>query len=207
MTLTEIKSATEEFLTKNNILINENLPLIEPIEEVNPLDVKTIAKKLCSLTYLIGLGYNATQKEIKDLLVQYNLENELSRYEKKLISSKKLSEQDKINCTWLDEAAQALAWTINLVELNNFTHCDDDLADKIPFEQSPDEFIENATLKSIEEIQMMVDQLYRLHWYAKHCRLEVKECFYSESIIRERRRAIDWVYGIEKNWDEVPTDT
>lgn len=206
MTTAKIKSSTEKFLKKNKIPINKKLPLIEDIEEVNPLNSNIIAKKLCALSYIIGLGYDAPPNEMKALIDQYRLDEVLSDYEKTLLNSKKLSKQDKINCTWLDEAAQALAWSLSMVKLDNFTHCDDDLADKIPFKSSPDEFIETAQVRPIDEIQMMVDQLYRMHWYAKYCRNEDKECPYSESIIRERRRALDWVYGVEINWDEVPSD-
>lgn len=109
--------------------------------------------------------------------------------------------------TWLSEAAQSLAWCLGLVELDHFKHCDDDLAEKIPFKVDPSEFISNSRLRPIAEIQQQVDLLYRLHWYARNCRLTGSECELSESIISERRKAIDWAYGVEKDWDEVPADT
>jgi len=46
-----------------------------------------------------------------------------------------------------------------------------------------------------------------VYWYAKDCGLVGKECKLSEGIISERRKAIDWVYGVEEDWDEVPQDT
>jgi hypothetical protein len=46
-----------------------------------------------------------------------------------------------------------------------------------------------------------------MHWYARNCRLIGKECNFSEGIVSERRKAIDWVYGVEENWDEIPMDT
>jgi hypothetical protein len=29
----------------------------------------------------------------------------------------------------------------------------------------------------------------------------------SEEVLRERRKALDWVIGVEADWDEVPSDT
>jgi len=207
MSLDELKQNTEKFLSSQKVGINEHLPLIEGLSEVTPLDAKTVSKKLCSLTYIIGLGYGAKQTELIDFLTKYNLFDAVSANEKKLLFSETLSEQGKINCTWLTESAQALAWCLRLVELDNFTHCDDDLIEKIPMQEDPEEFINSSELRPIIEIQAMSDQLYRLHWFAVNCRKKSTDCFYSESIIRERRRAIDWVYGTDTNWDEVPTDT
>jgi uncharacterized protein DUF4272 len=207
MTLEKLKQQTEEFLSAKNVGINISLPLIEDLSEVTPQDAKTIAKRLCSLTYVIGMGYGAEQTKLIDYLTKYNLLDAVSDYERKLLFSEVLSEQGKIDCTWLTEASQVLAWSLKLVELDNFVHCDDDLIEKIPLQEDPSEFINSSELRPIIEIQAMVDQLYRLHWFAINCKTTSKDCFYSESIIRERRRAIDWIYGIEPNWDEVPSDT
>ncbi len=109
--------------------------------------------------------------------------------------------------SWQTECAQALAWCIGLVELDHFQHCDDDLAQKVPFKTDPSDFIRSAKLRPIAEIQDQSDLLYSMHWYATNCRHPGRDCDLSESIISERRKAIDWVYGVEEDWDEVPMDT
>ena len=69
------------------------------------------------------------------------------------------------------------------------------------------EFIQKAEIRPITEIQEQSDLLYRMHWYARNSSLTGKECELSEGIVSERRRAIDWAYGVEEDWDGVPMDT
>jgi hypothetical protein len=180
--------------------------LIE-LGEVHPRSANDVASRVCAIAYVIGMGFGANRAELIDYLKKFNLLKYVSNYEKSLLEADDISEQDKTNMEWLSESAQALAWSIGLVELNHFKHCDDDLASKIPFKDDPAEFIKSAQLRPIEEIQEQSDLLYRMHWYTRNCRLEGKECALSESIILERRKAIDWVYGVEQDWDKVPLDT
>ena len=207
MELGQIKQNNESYLASVGIKVPSHLPQIEELEEVKPRTAQEVASRLSAIAYVIGLGFGAKGEELKSYLEEFKLMNYVSDYELTLLNSDEISDQDKINMTWLSESAQALAWTIGLVELNNFTHCDDDLATKIPFKQNPVEFINNAKLRPISEIQEQADLLYRMHWYTRECQLTGKECELSNGIIMERRKAIDWVYGVEEDWDEVPMDT
>jgi len=203
----ELKTRTTEFLSSVGIEVPEHLPQIEGLDEVKSRTAQEIASRLSALAYVIGLGFDAKSKDLMEQLQKYDLMPFVSEYEKGLLSQEILGEQDKINMSWLTECAQALAWCIGLVELDHFQHCDDDLAEKIPFKTDPADFIQTAKLRSIAEIQEQSDLLYRMHWYAKNCGLTGQDCELSEGIVSERRRAIDWAYGVEEDWDEVPMDT
>ncbi len=203
----ELKNRNTEYLNSIGIDVPEHLPQIEDLDEVNPRTAKDIAGRLCAMAYVIGLGFDAKGKELLELLTKYNLMPYVSRYERELLDQNLVKEQDKINMSWLTECAQSLAWCIGLVNLDHFKHCDDDLAQKIPFKTDTDRFIREAKLRPISEIQEQSDLLYRIHWYARNCVLTGKECELSEGIISERRKAMDWAYGIEEDWDEVPLDT
>ncbi len=203
----DLKSENTKYLASLGIEIPDHLPVVEDLDQVTPRSAKDIASRLSAIAYVIGLGFGADSKELSNYLAEYNLMPFVSGYEKRLLESDSIQEQDEINMTWLSEAAQSLAWCLGLVGLDHFKHCDDDLAEKIPFKVDPGEFITNSSLRPVAEIQQQVDLLYRLHWYAKNCRLTGIECELSESIISERRKAIDWAYGVEEDWDEVPADT
>jgi len=203
----EVKNKNTEYLSSIGIEVPEHLPQIESINEVKPRTAQDIAGRLSALAYVIGLGFDAKGKDLLEHLGQYNLMSYVSEYEKGLLRQEAIGEQDKINMSWLTESAQALAWCIGLAKLDHSTHCDDDLAQKIPFKAEPKEFIQKAKLRPIAEIQEQSDLLYRMHWYAKKCGLTGQECELSEGIVSERRKAIDWAYGVEKDWDEVPMDT
>ena len=203
----EIKKKNTKYLSSIGIEVPSHLPQIESLDEVNPRSAQDIASRLSALAYVIGLGFGAKSNELVEYLDKYELMPYVSNYEKGLLQQDIINDQDKINMSWLTECAQALAWCIGLVNLDHFKHCDDDLAQKIPFKTDPGEFIARAKLRPIKEIQEESDLLYRLHWYARDCGLTGRECKLSEGIISERRKAIDWAYGVEEDWDEVPMDT
>ena len=202
-----IKEKNTKYLASLQIEVPDHLPIIESLEEVNPRSPSDIASRLCALAYVIGLGFGAKGSDLMEYLEKYNLIPFVSNYEKDLLSTDTIEEQDKLNMTWLTECAQSLAWCIGLVELDHFKHCDDDLAEKIPFKENPAEFISKAECRPIEQIQEQADLLYRMHWYVRNYSLTDKECALSQSIVSERRKAIDWAYGVEEEWDEVPMDT
>lgn len=207
MSMKQIKNKNTEYLSSIGIDLPDHLPQIESLDEVKPRTAKDIAYRLCALAYVIGLGFDAKGKDLLEQLNKFSLIPYVSGYEKGLLNQDIIGEQDKTNMSWLTECAQALAWCIDLVDIDHFSHCDDDLAQKIPFKADPQEFIQNAQLRPISEIQEQSDLLYRMHWYARNCGLTGKDCELSESIVSERRKAIDWAYGVEEDWDEIPMDT
>jgi Domain of unknown function (DUF4272) len=177
------------------------------MDEVTPRSAQDVAGRLSALAYVIGLGFGAKGSDLSEQLQKYDLLPFVSEREKALLSEEVIDDQDKVDMSWQTECAQSLAWCIGLVELDHFQHCDDDLAQKIPFKTDPSDFIRSAKLRPIAEIQEQADLLYRMHWYARNCRLAGRDCDLSESLISERRKAIDWIYGVEEDWDEVPMDT
>lgn len=207
MSMEELKTRTTGYLASVGIEVPSHLPTIEGMDEVAPRSAEEVAGRLSALAYVIGLGFGAKGSDLWEQLQKYDLGSFVSEREKNLLSEEVIGEQDKVDMSWQTECAQALAWCIGLVELDHFQHCDDDLAQQIPFKTDPSNFIRSAKLRPIAEIQEQSDLLYRMHWYARNCRLTGQDCDINESIISERRKAIDWAYGVEEDWDEVPMDT
>jgi hypothetical protein len=207
MDLEWLKQKNTKFLASVWIDVPDHLPTIETLDEVNPRNASEVASRLCAIAYVIGLGFGARGRDLESSLEEYGLMGSVSNHERQLLAATRISKQEKINATWLSECAQVLAWAIGLVDLDHFKPCDDDLASKVPFRQSPRDFIARAMLRPIPEIQVQADLLYRMHWYTRNCRLVGKTSLLSGGIISERRRAIDWVYGVEEDWDEIPMDT
>jgi uncharacterized protein DUF4272 len=204
MSLEEIKLKTMNHLSSISIEVPDHLPLIEDLNEVNPQTTQSIASRLLAILYVMGLGYEADRKYILDLLNTYNLMPHISSYENSLLRKAVLSEQDQVNMTWLDESAHALAWCLGLLELDPSVPCDlDYLMEITPFNKSPEDFLAKVKIRPIRDIQEQSDLLYRLHWYAKNN----ADSKISKSIIYERRKAIDWAYGVEEDWDNIPMDT
>jgi len=207
MDLNKIKLETEQYLKRAGLKPNPNLPLIEGLDEVTPRSAKDVATRMFAMSNLIGIGYGAKRSKIKKDLKKFQLWSFVTPSERKDLNSFRVNEKTKIEYQWLCECCQALAWCLNIVEMNPFERCKPDLSDKIPPKVDPTKLISRATLKPISDIQKQVDLLYRIHWHAKlKARHEgVKNLNYN--VILERRRAIDWVYGVIQNWDEISLDT
>ncbi len=131
-----------------------------------------------------------------------------SRNERNLLGRINPTEQDKIDAEWMAESVQGLAWCMGLVELDPFRGCDDNLASHLPKPFSdPSAFIDTARLKPFEEIYQQADLHYRLHWAARSAKLRGEQTAVREDWILERRKSLDWVIGVEGDWDKISLDT
>lgn len=207
MGLAEIKKENEKYLRGVGVLVNEHLPFIEDLDAVQPQDAQTVARRLCALGYIIRAAYGMPLAEVHEWIERLGLRQVLGSAERDILQAEELSEQQKINFGWLAEGAQVLAWSLGLVEMDHFRQCNDDLAEKAPFRADISSFVGGAKLLPLAAIQRQADLLYRMHWAVVECRMSGRDCPLHEGLIRERRRAIDWVYGVCEDWDEVALDT
>ena len=208
MTPDAAKASSESFLREHGIEINPNLPIIETLDELTPQTAQAVATRGAILSYIIGFAFGGTGEQMKPALVEYGLLDALSANELNLVNSDAVSDQDKIDCEWLTECAQSLAYCLGLADLDPFRSCDDDLASNFPDPfTDPKPFIESATLRPFDDIYAQADLHYRIHWAARNSRLTGAACPIKEGFIRERRKPLDWIIGVENDWDEIPMDT
>jgi hypothetical protein len=208
MTPEAVKAASHQFLRDHGIAINESLPCLEDRDDLDPQDALAVARRCVVLNYVIGTAFSADPLELNQYLTEIGLIDYASSREKELFRRAQHSEQEKINSGRLVECVQCLAWCMGLVELDPFKGCDNNLASHFPGPFiDPSDFINHARLRPFEEIYQQADLHYRMHWAARNARLKGTACAVSEELIMERRRALDWVLGVEDDWDEVPSDT
>jgi len=208
MTSALAKTTSHEFLRRHSAEINEALPLIEGIDELHPQDACSVATRIIVLNHVIGIGFGGDASRLTACLKELGLFEHASAKEQELLSRSEHSQQEKVDATWLTECVQSLAWCLGLVDLDPFRRCDDDLASHFPPPFSdPGRFISEATLRPLDEIYQQVDLHYRLHWAARNARFVGRRSAVDEGLISERRKALDWVIGVEADWDEVPLDT
>lgn len=208
MTPALAKSISHEFLRRHCIEVNETLPLLEPVEVLQPQGARSVAIRCIVLSHVIGIGFGADIGRLKASLEEFALFEYASAREQGLLSRSEHSQQEKVNATWLIECVQSLAWCLGLVELDPFRRCDDNLASHFPRPfADPRRFISEATLRPLNEIYQQVDLHYRLHWAARNARLMKRPSTVEEGMISERRKALEWVIGPEQDWDEIPLDT
>lgn len=186
----------------------DHLPTLDSVSGLAPQSAQAVARRCSVLTHVIMIGYNVKTSVSAEAVRKFGLMSFASAHERDLLARKNLAKQDKIDATWLTECMQSFAWCLRLADLNHFNHCDDDLARVFPEPSTdPSTFINSAVLRTFDEIYRQADIHYRLHWAARHPKGTGAEFRISESMIRERRRALDWVIGVESDWDEVPSET
>ena len=186
----------------------EHLPVLAQLEELAPQSAQNVARRCIIIIHVMGIGFGGSATELYEAVSRCGLLPFASTEEIRLLTSETHTEQERINATWLTECMQSFAWSLGLAELDCFKPCDDDLASRFPEPYTdPSNFIEAATLRSFDEIYAMADLHYRLHWAARQTRLMAGSFPLSEGFVRERRKALDWVIGVESDWDEVPSDT
>ena len=88
----KLKLKSHIFLKKHSIPINESLPLIETIEELNPQNSKSVAQRIVVLNHVIGVGFNADSKKWRNALIEFDLFKFASVKEKELLSKEKHSD-------------------------------------------------------------------------------------------------------------------
>lgn len=203
----DAKSKSEAFLKARGIRVNESLPFIEAPEELRPVSAQEVARRSLVLGYMIGIGYRQTGSRLKAQVEKWGLYQSTSETERALLEKKEYSEQEIVDATWLTECVQSLAWGLGMAELDHFRRCDDDLGPKFPIMSDPSGFIAAARMRKFEEIYFQSDLLYRLHWASRDDRMHGRAVMLDEGLIRERRKAMDWMLGVEPDWDEVPSDT
>ena len=203
-----VRAANIEILRSWDVPTIDHLPTLEEESDLSPPAAIDVARRCVVLNHVIGIGFGGHAPTLAEALYRWGLMPYTSDRERDLFSRSEHTDQEKINATWQVECVQSFAWCLGLADMKVFEGCDDDLSSKFPGPfVDPRPFIESARLRPFEEIYRQADLHYRIHWAARSARLNGTEFIVPEGLVGERRKALDWVVGVESDWDEVPGDT
>ncbi len=173
-----------------------------------------VARRVAVLGNLFFKTFDFNNESYVKFLKEKGLWKDASPAEKSFFSHSTPSENDIYLAAWRAEAAWVLLWALNQVpELGSpETRCDMTfLAKTILFiNMSPDDFIENAVLRPVEEIVEAAHDIYHAHWAARDRDLRgvTKYGDLSTDVLDERHHAINWLICFnDDDWDNVITDT
>lgn len=200
----------KHLIEEQNLIYNENLPKLDFIKDVRPKE--EVVNRINVLHVLYTIGTDESEEcfnFFREKLIKENWIVYLSEVEKKTIFKTKLNEYDLLNFSWKKEAMLALMWSINLPRINLLGIKEtqvSDYYDLLPPEITMNQFYESAQLKGVNEIVGFLDYYYCIHSSIRN-RDKRKKISREQSIIIERRRALEWLTNLELDWDSISLDT
>jgi len=173
---------------------------------------KEVAKRCLVLYGVLAVSHREPREKVVSWLKRENLWDVASFKERLFLENELSSEWETINVTWRAEALWVLLWTLGKIEdLGTAnTLCDPSQFHSI-FQQcdkSTVEFINNARLRSDNEIFDREFEVYNKHWLIRDAELNGKEPpkELNSDVVQEWHYAFNWLtYNVD--WDDVTTDT
>ena len=206
-------------LKELNIDYLESLPTTYDASEVTIKDINEIAKRYIANIITIQVAFDILNESdlndsfnfFNDLLGKYDVRESLNDFEKAVFNNS-LEKEDLVNLTWQYEAINVLAWVLGLKEDLEFPNdlCDVEfLMRYIAGCDNYDQFINKCKIIDIEKILDELDLEYRYHWATVEKRINesTNTNELDEEVVMERRRALEWLFVEEKDWNNISLDT
>jgi Domain of unknown function (DUF4272) len=209
MTLTQqkaIKAANDKLILEQGYRINEWLPILDD-SKIRSLE--EIKGRISIMNAVINIAFEAPTHEIKNWIIKHKLTKYLSESEQLIIDKPNdhLNNFELNSVMWYLESLWALMWVVEMIDtLDAKVPVGDNMAQLLPdLENEEDNSkVDEATgLRSELEIYTMLDYYYRLHWYVTDSRINGVKIKLTDGVIYERRKALEWVFNRDCDWDSV----
>lgn len=208
-----LKPVTLLRLKQQGIPVNASLPGVVSTQ-VRP--VKEIAMRAVVLGVFIAIANDPKSVGyFNDLLSEMKMTEALSDHEKAILKKGKLTAQQEIDLSWSQESLYAISWCLGIFPQMNAATGEADLKQMfpgLPPEVELEQFLATAKLIDTQLIIEELEYYYGLHWAVRHPeswswlnRYKCKK--YNMSVIRERRRALEWINNAQLSWDDIPLNT
>lgn len=206
----EIKSKNDKVISEKGLRFNNWLPILE-----TPAlrSIEEIKGRMAVMNALINIGFEAPTFIIKDWIEQQNLSKYLSEEEKEILELENddLTETQINTFLWYLEALWAFMWLTEMIDnLDPELFVGDEMASLLPNLEQGESNEKLEKLQNIRpeiEVYTMLDFYYRLHWYCVDERINNREALLNEGVIYERRKALEWAFNRESDWDNVEMST
>ena len=184
-------------------------------DATSPLrDPQAIARRTLVVHAMLQIAFQAPVPFIRQWIRENGLDADLAESERLILdkSNENLTEQEQTNLFWYIEALWAFVWAQGFVAQLPFDQpVGDNLASLMPDLQrneSGTEFLRQAELRSHDELFRMLDLYYRVHWWTRDANLRGQQTGdVRVDIIRERRKALEWMLDTKNDWDCVEMST
>lgn len=172
-----------------------------------------IAKRALVLYAIFNISEDY-HENVQDWLTSKSLWDKLTPLELAYVTSISPTKQAQVNISWRSEAILVLLWALGAIEQMPplFERCDhEEFLRILPpcVDTAVVQFIENATVRSEEELKSFEKILSDVHWEARDALINNRSTLYCDiGIIQERHHAMNWIMGYKgQSWDNITTDT
>ena len=202
-----------------NRLEREGIPVNRKLPEIRIKTNRTSKEVAIRLNILgIFLAISDDSSSIvffRKLLQEQEMYKFLTDTEKRILENGHLTKQEEIDLSWNQESMYALSWCLGIVSemAEPIFEADlDNIFKFLPPEVDLDVFLEKSKLVNAQIILQELDYYYNLHWAIRHPEswsfMKIKKMKkYKMSIVRERRKGLEWVHNSELIWDDISLDT
>ena len=206
----EIKSQNDKIIAEKGYRVNSWLPILE---DPAPRSIEEIKGRVSVMTALINIAFKAPTHIIKNWIEKNDLTRHLSKSESEILSkdNRKLNELEIESLLWYLESLWGLLWVLKMIDnLEAEIHVGDNLVTLVPnlqLNENNDKIAQQQHLQTELDIYIMLDYYYRLHWYCVNERLPGRQAKLNEGLIYERRKALEWVFDKQSDWDNIEMST
>ncbi|MFT9846418.1 DUF4272 domain-containing protein [Aneurinibacillus sp. REN35] len=204
------KKRSEKVLAQHGVRINPHLPVIE--DDFPMRSVEEVAKRALCVCLTAVKGEGLEQETVLDLVEKYNLADSFTPGEKAFIYEENPSKHDRIQFTWKYECYWVLLWSLGYVDTLAYpdTICDVPFAVQQMADRTTESFIQQAVLRTKEELLDEGDLIFRLHWAVRQAHLDGTAASgnLDGGVVMERHYALNWLIRfMDQEWDDVETHT
>lgn len=204
------KTKSEAILKEHQVKINQNLPCIADLSELNVRELDSIVDRTYALTIITAKAEGIPVDKLENMISEKEI-TAFSPYESYVLSNE-IPAEDLSVLTWRYESLFLLFWVINKVDSLPYpsSMCPVETFLAPILEQSRAEFTNNIKLRSKEEIADALDLTYRMNWTCvdAHIKNETTSGQLHPGIVYERHYALNWLtQHRQQAWDDVTTDT
>lgn len=220
----EIRKKTCNRLKERGLGCPENLPLLD--KEVSLRPVEEIAKRVVVLFSLKAITVHPEDEDgIKQFLYKY-YNSALSQAERDALKKNRIPDKDIVKFSWCSESLYTLLWACGIISDNYLQYPSHEIdipkkyLNSLPPENSFSNFLSSINLRDEIHIVAELDFYYNLHWIVKHPDKkntsvwsslfgvrEKNNLHLNESVILERRKALEWIVYRDQEWDLISLDT
>ena len=214
------KESSINILKANGVKVFENLPVIERYEQTTIRTKDEVVKRTIAICivavyaegFLTETPIKENQEFIKPIIERYNAAEFFTEKEKAFLNNEDPLAQEATNYSWQYECFNVLLWVLNFTAELSFPNgiCNvSKLVNILSSTSNYEQFFDNATLRSKEEIMDQADLIYRYDWACVDARINdrVVENLHP-GVVLERHRALNWLVNyMDQDWDNITTDT